>query len=260
MKSWLRSILPGALVLLAIALPSTDSVAQTGIGAEPPGFHGMLLFGSERIYMSHLPMFMPQHRYQAIWEVSFGEAGDASYRAEWARQDNAGGIFTLAPQELFRLPDLTAARTSFTADVHVGHFERPGHRKLLEGATVTLKQAVHWHPFLPGDRRPDQATYVLFGGDDELFLAHWISTAPNYDQVLAVAPSAAIGRAPAGAQFVMLERDDEQPLRAGDMAAGLMIHRDRPDGPVQLDMLDLTVRSIYYLEEGELSSSHLAMR
>jgi hypothetical protein len=260
MKSWLRSILPGALALLAIALPSTDGNAQVEIGAEPPGFHGMLLFGSERIYMSHLPMFTPQHRYQAIWEVSFGEAGDAAYRAEWARPDNAGGIFTLAPQELFRLPDLTAARTSFTADVHVGHFERPGHRKLLEGATVTLKQAVHWHPFLPGDRRPDQATYVLFGGDDELFLAQWISTAPNYDQVLAVAPSAAIGRAPAGAQFVMLERDDEQPLRAGDMAAGLMIHRDRPDGPVQLDMLDLTVRSVYYLEEGELSSSHLAMR
>jgi hypothetical protein len=260
MKSWMRSVLPGALALLVIALPSADSTAQVEIGAESPGFHGMLLVGSERIYMSHLPMFMPQHRYQAIWEVSFGAAGDATYRAAWARPDDAGRIFTLAPQELFRLPELTAARTGFTADVYVGHFERPGHRKLLEGVTVTLKEAVHWHPFLAGDRRPDQATYVLFGGDDELFLAHWVSTAPNYDQILAVAPSAAIGRAPAGAQFVMLERDDEQPLRAGDMAAGLMVHRDRADGPVRLEMLDLTVRRVYYLEEGELSSSHLAMQ
>jgi hypothetical protein len=260
MKSWLRSVLPGALALLAIALPSIDSAAEVEIGAESPGFHGMLLFGSERIYMSHLPMFMPQHRYQAIWEVSFGEAGDATYRAEWARPDNAGGIFTLAPQELFRLPDLTTTRESFEADVYVGHFERPGHRKLLEGVTVTLKEAVHWHPFLAGDRRPDQATYVPFGGGDELFLAHWISTAPNYDQILAVAPSAAIGRAPAGAQFVTLERDDEQPLRAGDMAAGLIVHRDRPDGPVRLEMVDLTVGRVYYLEEGELSSSHLAMQ
>jgi hypothetical protein len=260
MKSWLRSVLPGALPLMAIVLPPTDSTAQVEIGAESPGFHGMLVFGSERIYVSHLPMFMPQHRYQAIWEVSFGAAGDAAYRAKWARPENAGGIFTLAPQELFRLPELTTARTSFTADVYVGHFERPGHRKLLEGVTVTLEQAVHWHPFLPGDRRPDQATYVLFGGGDEVFLAHWISTAPNYDQILAVAPSAAIARVPAGAQFAMLERDDEQPLRAGDTVAGLVVHRDRPDGPVRLDMVDLTVGSVYYLEEGELSFTHLAMQ
>jgi hypothetical protein len=112
----------------------------------------------------------------------------------------------------------------------------------------------------PDLRRPDQATHVLFGADDELFLAHWISTALNYDQILAVAPSAAIGRAPAGAQFVMLERDDEQPLRAGETVAGLVVHRDRPDGPVRLDMVDLTVGSVYYLEEDELSSSHLAMQ
>jgi hypothetical protein len=260
MQHFLRTSLLGALALLAIALPSTDSSAQVEPGAEPPGFHGMLVFGSERIYMSHLPMFMPQHRYQAIWEVSFGAAGDAVYRAEWARPDNAGGIFTLAPQELFRLPELTAARISFKADVFVGHFEREGHRKLLEGVTVTLEQAVHWHPFLPGDRRPGQATYVMFGGDDELFLAHWISTAPNYDQILAVTPSVALGQVPAGAQFVMLERDDEQPLRAGDAAAGLMVHRDRPDGPVQLAMVDLTVDSVYYLEEGELSFTQLAMQ
>jgi hypothetical protein len=260
MQPILRALLLGALALATIALRSDDSAAQTEIGSESAGFHGMLLFGSERIYISHLPMFMPQHRYQAIWEVSFGEAGDAIYRAEWARPDNAGGIFTLAPQELFRLPDLTAARTSFTADVYLGHFERRGHRKLLEGVTVTLERAVHWHPFLAGDRRPEQATYVLFGGGDELFLAHWISTAPSYDQILALAPSAALGRVPAGAQFLMPERDDEQPLRAGDMVTGLVVHRDRADGPVRVDELDLTVRGVYYVEEGELSFTHLAMR
>lgn len=260
MKSWMRSILPGAFALLAIVLPLTESAAEVEPGTESPGFHGMLLFGSERIYMSHLPMFMPQHRYQGIWEVSLGAVVDAAYRAERARPDNVGAIFTVAPQELFRLPELTTTRDSFVADIFVGHFERPGHRKLLEGVTVTLKQAIHWHPFLADDRRLDQATYTLFGDDDELFLAHWISAAPSYDQILVVTPSLAIGQVPAGAQFVMLERSDEQPLRAGEMAAGLMVQRDRPDGPVQIEMVELTVRAVYYLEERELSFTELAMQ
>jgi hypothetical protein len=259
MKRLLSSLL-GALALLAIALPTPESAAQTGVGEETPGFHGMLVVGSKHIYVSHLPMFVPQHRYQAIWEVSFGATGDAAYRAERARPDNAGGILTLAPQELFRLPDLTTTRDSFIADVYVGHFERPGHRKLLEDVTVTLQRPVHWHPFVTGDRRPGASTYLLFGDDDELFLAHWISTAPNYDQILVVEPSAPLGDVPPGAQFVVLEQGDEQPLEAGDAVAGLMVQASGPGAPVDMRPVTLTVRSEYYLEEGELSFTELAMR
>jgi hypothetical protein len=259
MKRLLSSLL-GALALLAIALPSTESAAQGVPGTETPGFHGMLLVGSQHIYMSHLPMFVPQHRYQSIWEVSFGAAGDAAYRAERARPENDGAIFTLAPKELFRLPELTTTRDSFVADVYAGHFERPGHRKLLEGATVTLQRPVHWHPFVAGDRRPGASTYLLFGDDDELLLAHWISTSPNYDQILVVGPSAPLGIVPPGAQFVVLEQSDEQPLGAGDVVAGLMVQAPSPDAPVDLRPVTLTVRSQYYLEEDELSFTELAMR
>ena len=259
MKRLLSSLL-GALALLAVALPTPESAAQTGIGEEPPGFHGMLVVGSRHIYISHLPMFMPQHRYQAIWEVSFGAAGDAAYRAEWARPDNAGGIFTLAPRELFRLPELTTTRDSFIADVYVGHFERPGHRKLLEGVTVTLQRPVHWHPFVTGDRRPEALTYLLFGEGGELFLAHWISTAPDYDQILAVELSAPLGAVPPGTQFVVVEQGDEEPLEAGAAVAGLMVRATGPGAPVELRPVTLTVRSEYYFEEGELSFTELATR
>ncbi len=259
MMRLLNSLL-GALALLAIGLPSTESAAQGGPGTETPGTHGMLVVGSNHIYVSHLPMFVPQHRYQAIWEVSFGAAGDAAYRAERARSSNAGSIFTLEPQELFRLPDLTTTRNSFVADVYVGHFEREGKRKLLEGVTATLKRPVHWHPFLTDDRRLDASTYVLFGDDDELFLAHWISTVPNYDQILVVEPSAPLSEIPPGAQFVVVGRDDQQPLRAGDAVAGMMVEVTGPGAPVDLRPATLTVRSEYYFEEGELSFTKLAQR
>ena len=85
--------------------------AQDPVGTEAQGFHGMLVVGSEAIYMSHLPMFTPQHRYQGLWEVSFGEAEDETYREARARPQNAGRIFTLAPRELFRLPELASTET-----------------------------------------------------------------------------------------------------------------------------------------------------
>ena len=87
------------LVLIALSLIPYPSAAQPG--TEPVGRHGMLVLGSESVYVSHLPMFMPQHRYQGIWEVSFGAEGDKVYRAERARPENAKLIFTLEPTELF---------------------------------------------------------------------------------------------------------------------------------------------------------------
>lgn len=257
MQHLFRPLLAGVFALVAIALPATYGAASEP-GSEPPGFHGMLLFGSERIYVSHLPMFMPQHRYQGIWEVSFGEAADAAYRAERARPENAGVIFTVAPNELFRLPELTGGRDSFEADLFVGHFERPGRRLLLEGVTVTLQRPVHWHPFFAGDERPDHLTYALFGDVGGWYLAHWISAAPDYDQILKVVLAALMDRVPEGAQFVMLDRTDDQPLMAGDVADGLMIHRARANGPVEVERVSLTVRAQHYFEANELSFDELA--
>ena len=71
----MATILAGALVA---AVSAGQAAAQPG--HETPGFHGMLVLGTERIYASHLPMFTAQHRYQGIWQVSFGEEGDQAYR------------------------------------------------------------------------------------------------------------------------------------------------------------------------------------
>ena len=36
--------------------------------------HGMLLFGEQAAYLSHLPMFGSPHNYQAIFEVTLSKA------------------------------------------------------------------------------------------------------------------------------------------------------------------------------------------
>lgn len=241
--------LAAVVVLMA---PHGRAVAQPG--HESPGFHGMLVLGAERIYASHLPMFTAQHRYQGIWQVSFGEAGDLAYREAQAASD--GQIFTLAPNENFRLPELTGPRGSFRADVFQGHFERPGHRKLLDDVTVTLDRQVHWHPFLANHARPEQPTYILFGDGEETWLAHWISAAPDYDQIVKV--SAASGEPlPTLAQVVVPERDDAQALHPGETVAVLLVEDRGPDTPIRVTAAELSVEAELYLEQGELSFSEL---
>ena len=244
------AILAGALVAAAFV-----GQAPAQPGHETPGFHGMLVLGAKHIYASHLPMFTAQHRYQGIWQVSFGEEGDQAYRA--AQAANEGVIFTLAPNESFRLPELIGPRGSFRADVYLGHFERPGHRKLLDDVTVSLVQRVHWHPFLPDHARPRQLTYLLFGDGEETWLAHWISAAPDYDQVVKVTPAGSTAPLPTLAQVVVLDRDDAQALRPGETVSVLIL-QDRGAGtPIQAFPADLSVDAELYLEQGELSFSEL---
>jgi hypothetical protein len=248
-----------ALVALGLAL-GTLARAHAQPGTEPPGVHGMLVFGAEKIYVSHLPMFVPQHRYQGIWEVTFGEQGDRSYRAEHARRDNAGRLFTLVPKELFRLPDLTGARMSFRADVFVGHFEREATkpRRILANATVKVKEQVHFHPFRTSHHRPDALTYLLFGTGKELFLAHWIGVAPSYDQVLAVTAGTTLEAGAHAQQLTVQGRSDDEPLRVGDSVSGLLVTAGDPEQPVAIRPVTLEVASEIYLEHDELKASGLS--
>jgi hypothetical protein len=245
----MAAIFTGALVA---AVSAGQAAAQPG--HETPGFHGMLVLGTERIYASHLPMFTAQHRYQGIWQVSFGEEGDQAYRDAQAASD--GGIFTLAPNESFRLPELIGPRGSFRADVYVGHFERPGHRKLLDDVTVTLEQLVHWYPFLSDHAHPERLTYALFGDGEETWLAHWISAAPDYDQIVKVTARSS-DPLPALAQVVVPDRNSAQALRPGEVVSVLILQDSGTGTPIRVIPADLTVDAELYLEHGELSFSEL---
>ena len=243
-----------ALLLLLPALSAFPAAAQPG--TETPGFHGMLVFGDQPTYVSHLPMFMPQHRYQGIWEVSFGEAGDRTYRAARARPENAGKMFTLAPTEKFRLPELTSGRASFKADIFLGHFERKG-QLIIPNATVTLRRQVHWHPFRAVHARPNSLTYLLFGQGGETYLAHWISFAPSFDQILAVTLAAPLGEIPANAQLILTGRADGQPLRAGESVSALLVADRGAEQAALVVPVDLKVGREIYLEKGELEDNGL---
>lgn len=270
LKKTLAFCLPIIVIVLLPPLQS-HSVASN----DEVGIHGMLVIGDKVIYISHLPMFTVPHRFQAIWEITFGAEGDETYRNSRGRGSNDKSIYTINPTEKFALKELDQGKKSFRADVYVGHFERAGHTVLLENVEVKLLRQIHFHQLEVGVSRPEEF-YVLFGqtadsvgkssDNAELYLAHGISVAPSYDQVLRichlVAPQAPVSRSgrpllEQGARIVLSDRKDTDILQVGETAEGVIQVMGpeasiRHKGPVKFE-----VCSEYYLEQQELIKSEL---
>lgn len=177
--------------------------------------HGMLLFGEQTPYLSHLPMFASKHNFQAIFEVSLSTEGTdpmAVYReAREARPEFK--MYSFVPTEQFFLTELVTPvdsrdahspplRSSFLGEIYRGHFETfhihekpesrpPSPLPRLENVAAQVTNVVIFreldsYALAPPLPRIPQLTYFLFGKARESFLAHAITQPPDFDQVLGV--------------------------------------------------------------------------
>jgi hypothetical protein len=168
-----------------------------------PNTHNMLVFGEKTIYLSHLPMFdgltadktdfASPHRYQVILEASFQRDGkdlQNLYSADRGQNPNVR-IYTLNPKQ-FILPRLVSnpegsPLTGFKAKVFRGHLEKGGVVvPKFDDVNVKVNRVVHFRALDPRADKPVELKYLLFGRAQEIFLAHYISKPPDFDQVLSV--------------------------------------------------------------------------
>lgn len=225
---------------------------------EPP--HNMVVVGEKTAFLSHLPMFMTPHNFQVILEATFADKGKdvlALYTKD--RQSHPHEkIYTLEPIDRFKLPTLFTppakpTRATFKGKVYRGHLERGG--ELIKGLTnidVNVKRVVYARQLTPELTKPDVLTYILFGQGDELFMAHRIATAPDFDQIISVK----IDNAPTdeelerGVEVVFLNRENSVPqrLKEKEKATG----RGHVTGAHQFLELQIQVNVEFYFEEGEL--------
>ena len=115
---------------------------------------------------------------------------------------------------------------------------------------------MHWHPFLSDYAHPARLTYALFGDGEETWLAHWISAAPDYDQIVKVTARSSDPLPPL-AQVVVPDRNSAQALRPGEMVSVLILQDRGAGAAIRVIPADLTVDAELYLEQGELSFSEL---
>jgi hypothetical protein len=153
-----------------------------GNGADDTtGVHGMVLFGEDDLYLSHLPMFMSPHNFQVLLEVGFDDAVRELL--------GAGGLHTFEP-EVFAITELDPggngpARTAIEGTIFQGHFERGG-TPIAERVTAEVRGVVYFAELDKQARRQagQTLTYLCFGRAGRLHLVHQITASPDFDQVL----------------------------------------------------------------------------
>jgi hypothetical protein len=232
--------------------------------AHPKAVHNMALVGERHVFLSHLPMFMAPHNAQILLDATFTRSGksvDELYFADRAANP-AVRFYTVQPEE-FVLRELIESgpapqRTSFKATVFRGHLEKGGTPlESLKNIDVHVNRVIHAHVF-EGAKQPT-LTYVMFGSPRELHLAHLISGAPDFDQLLAVSGTGSMPSADElqrGVTVEILNRPNQGKTRL--QARESTPARAHVTGAHQFFDVQITVRAESYFEEGELSAARMS--
>lgn len=164
-----------------MSLILTSLIWSPAVRADQPAAHGMLLFGQEAVYASHLPMFHAPHDYQVI--LKLGLQDGKTLAAYEAAKKSFSGIFTLVPGVMDLSAVISGAKTEFSAEIFKGHFEQGG--VSLGKLNVSVEQVIYSSK-LNAQPSGEPSKYLVFGSGGEYFAAHLIDGKPNFDAILSV--------------------------------------------------------------------------
>jgi hypothetical protein len=245
------------------ALSTVRNIAPRLAGAqEQTAVHNCMLVGAQTAFLSHLPMFerlnktgtdyLSPHRFQVILEVFF-TAGDRDLTPLYLQERRAHPevkMFTVSPTP-FVLTRLSTSSpiTSFQATVFRGHLERGGKPiRGLDGVRVNVRRLIHFRKFDPAANAAGSLEYLLFGSEQEMFLAHSIAKPPDFDQILSVDVTGTqlTGDQLSQALQIVVPNRGSTPLER--IREGQQVTAKTRDGKT------LTIRALreFYFEEGEL--------
>lgn len=170
-------------ILFAITFQINAQHENHKMSTDKPSTHGMLLFGSEKIYVSHLPMFHSPHDYQIILELELSKQDNLKYVSDKNKNANYT-TYTIEPEK-FVLPDMVNNPKPFKVNLYRGHFERGG-IEILKNITVKIVSVVYFKKFNPEETKSKTSNFIFFGNEKEQFLAHEITNKPDFEQIIEV--------------------------------------------------------------------------
>jgi hypothetical protein len=226
--------------------------------------HGQLIFGTENIYLSHLPMFMfdasrHPHNYQVIMEVDLPDNGTDS-KAKYVADHKANPdtrIYTLDPEK-FAMSDLISNDTdqpirSLKGNISRGHFEREGSQQILSNVSFNVKNIIYSHRFDPNAENLKDLEYLLFGHGKEIFAPHIITKPPDFDHVLAVDavdPTLTDEELSKGVHVTFPGKENNLTMR---LKEGETVQGERSGSDISGAKLEIKIGKEIYFEEEELS-------
>lgn len=227
------------------------------------GSHGMLLIGEEHVFLSHLPMFMFEaehhpHNFQVILEVKPEPSEDRGSLVTYVEDRRAHPdvrIYTFVPAvfEMAHLDPADRKIDSLPGTVHRGHFEKKPQEE-IGTATAQVSNVVLFQPFKRGEQRPRDLEYLIFGHPDELFLAHLITSPPDFDQILSVRdiePALDDEELAKGVRVKVRGRENSAPTRL--KAQERVVAEVADAARSETKELELEIDADLYFEEGELA-------
>lgn len=170
-------------ILFAITFQINAQHENHKMSTDKPSTHGMLLFGSEKIYVSHLPMFHSPHDYQIILELELSKQDKQKYVSDKNKNANYT-TYTIEPEK-FVLPDMVNNPKPFKVNLYRGHFERGG-IEILKNITVKIVSVVYFKKFNSEETKSKTSNFIFFGNEKEQFLAHEITNKPDFEQFIEV--------------------------------------------------------------------------
>ncbi|MDB2447382.1 hypothetical protein N9W79_02020 [bacterium] len=164
------------------------SLASSVAAADAPATHGMLLFGQNQTYASHLPMYHKPHDYQLIMKLKLKDIKPPMPRGNPSTLDNYSiakqyhKLFTLVPEQMDLTKIIDGTKKSFRAKIFQGHFERGGHDLGL--VTVIIEKVIYSQKLDPNAKPSSE--FLAFGEKGEYYGAHIVGGKPNYDSVFSI--------------------------------------------------------------------------
>jgi hypothetical protein len=268
-RSFLKA---GGAAAFGMSALSTNLRAFAALAAEDPkATHNMMVVGEKTIFLSHLPMFgssdprksdFSPHRFQVILEATFVRNGKdvGEIYATDRREHRDTRMYTLQPQPfvLRRLTPAdpgTMAPPSFRATVFRDHLERVNPPQVIEGLAdvdVKVSNVIHFREFDPAGKKQAQLEYLLFGKGDELFLAHFITRPPDFDQIVSVKVTDHAFTDDELSRGVRITIPGRQNAPSSRIKEGQEAKGETPGAGGAKQSLTLEAGTEFYFEEGEL--------
>lgn len=229
------------------------------------GLHGQLLFGESSVYLGHLPFLLDNplrhpHNFQVLLRVAFTDESDrAAYLDRRATAPEA--LFTAVPDP-FDQDDLKRIREEGLQGESLGevalfdeHFENRPEPSPFLVADLALEEVVAFRELDPKGEVGDMLSYLILDDGVEAYLVHYLTSPPDFDQVLKVSLAPDFSGAPRKSlDGGILTLNDTENAEAERLAFGDELSCSAHDGTRMMPFdVTVTVEREVYCEAGELS-------
>jgi hypothetical protein len=163
----------------------TAEPAHSGTPGSHVGVHGMVLFGHDKIYVSHIPTFGAPHNFQGVLEVAI-ESGVPS-----TSQSFSDELYTIRPSSMSLYDLLHGTLKSFTGTIFKGNFEAGG-RPVFRNVKFAVKRLLLERPLSPSTPASADLRYLAVGTAADPYLVHLLDAPSTFDQIVGVGPIAGL--------------------------------------------------------------------